>query len=142
MKKEYWIALGVVGISMIGGIFGPSYSDSVIRLSQAIANAEGFNVSGSLPATNNNPGNLTLDVNGTAVGTDSHGFMQYATPQDGWNALYYQVNLILSNASSLYNNAMTLAQIGNIYSPGTGSVWASNVASYLGTSTATPVNQI
>jgi hypothetical protein len=142
MKGEYWLLLGVAGFFVMTGVGSTGYTGAVVLLSQAIASAEGFYVGGSIPANNNNPGNLTQDVNNTAVGTDSNGFMIYASSQDGWNALYYQVNLILTNASHVYNNAMTLLQIGNLYSPGTGSTWAANVASYLGVTPNTPVSQI
>src|SRR5215471_15765462 len=71
----------VLPVSDSGGASPPPpvvTSDVVSRLSEAIARAEGFYVSGSIPQRQNNPGDLT------AGGT----IMTFATAADGWNALH------------------------------------------------------
>lgn len=109
---------------------------------EGIALAEGFFVAGSRAARNHNPGNLTKDITGTAVGTDGM-FIVYANDNDGWDALRRQVELILTNASSIYNSQMTLRQIAQKYAststPTDQLNWAINVASKLGIDIDTPV---
>lgn len=98
----------------------------------AIAYAEGFYVSGSRAARNNNPGDLTVDTTGQAVGTDGP-FMVYATLADGWEALKQQISLMLSGASAYYDPSMTLREIAAKYTATDPEAWAANVASRLGT---------
>ena len=106
-------------------------SNLITSLSNAIAQAEGFNVSGSIPQRQNNPGDLT---SGGVIAT-------YPTAQDGWNALYAQVQSMFDGTSSYYNPGMTLAQVGNSYAGGDPN-WANNVASALGVSPDTTLAQL
>lgn len=98
----------------------------------AIAYAEGFYVSGSRPARDNNPGDLTVDTTGKAVATDGP-FMVYATIADGWDALKRQIELMLSGASAYYDPSMTISEIAAKYTATDPEAWAANVASQLGT---------
>lgn len=120
-------------------------SAAIQLFSEGIALAEGFFVIGSRAARNHNPGNLTKDITGTAVGTDGM-FVVYANDNDGWDALRRQVELILTNASSIYNSSMTLRQIGQKYAststPDEQLNWAINVASKLGIDIDTPVSTL
>jgi hypothetical protein len=120
-------------------------SVAIQTFSEGIALAEGFYVAGSLAARNHNPGNLTLDITGTGVGMEG-GFVKYANDSDGWEALRKQVELILTNASQIYNNNMTLRQIGEKYAstspPDERLNWAINVASKLGIGIDTPVSTL
>jgi hypothetical protein len=118
-----------------------NFSALTVQLAQAIANAEGFNQAGSLAQTNNNPGDLTVDITGTGTGTDANGFVIYGSADDGWNALYTQVQEMLSGTSGIYSPTMTIAQVGQSYANGD-SNWASNVAAYMGVATSTPLNQL
>lgn len=105
----------------------------------AIAFAEGFYVAGSRAARNNNPGNITLDITGTAVGNDGI-FMVYATATDGWNALKRQIEMILENTSRIYNSNMTIMEIAQRYTTTQQQEWASNVAYRMGVPLDVPIS--
>ena len=117
-------------------------STAIQLFAEGIALAEGFYVAGSRAARNHNPGNLTQDITGTGIGMDGM-FVVYANDNDGWEALYRQVELILTNTSGIYNSQMTLRQIGQKYAststPTEQLNWAINVASKLGIDIDTPV---
>lgn len=115
--------------------------DAIKIFSEGIALAEGFYVTGSRAKRNNNPGNLTVDTTGTSTGKDGM-FVVYATAIDGWNALYKQVELILTDASNIYNSDMTLREIGQKYTTTDQLAWSTNVASKLGISIDTPVSTL
>ena len=115
--------------------------DAIRIFAEGIALAEGFYVEGSRAQRNNNPGNLTVDTTGTSTGKDGM-FVVYATAVDGWNALKRQVELILTDASNIYNSNMTLRQIGEKYTTTDQLAWSTNVASKLGISIDTPVSTL
>jgi hypothetical protein len=94
-------------------------SPIVQRMANAIAQEEGWNVAGSIAQQNNNPGN----VGGPGA--------TFATPADGWNQLYSQINLMLYGGSAYYNPQMSLAAAGLVYSNGDPN-WSANVASIMG----------
>jgi hypothetical protein len=112
---------------------------------EGIALAEGFYVAGSRAARNHNPGNMTLDLIGKAVGMDGM-FVKYANDADGWANLRKQVEKILTNASGIYDSQMTLREISQKYastSPADEQLaWAINVASKLGIDIDTPVGTL
>ena len=120
-------------------------TDAIQSFAEGIALAEGFFVAGSRAARNHNPGNLTVDTIGVAIGNDGM-FVIYASDADGWDALRQQVRLILTNASQIYNSDMTLRQIGEKYAststPDEQLYWAVNVASKLGIDIDTPVSTL
>jgi len=120
-------------------------SSAIQLFAEGIALAEGWYVSDSRAARNNNPGNLTKDITNTGIGMDGM-FVIYANATDGWNALRRQVELILTDTSSIYTSQMTLRQIGQKYAststPGEQLNWAINVASKLGIDIDTPVSTL
>ena len=97
-------------------------------MANAIAQAEGFNVAGSIAQRNNNPGNIGGASN------------SYATLDEGWNALYNQINLMFSGPS-IYSPSMTLAEVGNKYANGDPN-WAINVAATLGVTPDTTLTDL
>lgn len=107
----------------------------------AIAYAEGFYINGSRPQRNNNPGDLTIDTIGKAIGKDGP-FVVYQTVEDGWEALKRQVSLILTNTSGIYNTNMTIQDVANRYTATEQSAWALNVANKLGVSPDTKISEI
>lgn len=115
----------------------------VQNLADAIQFAEGYSVPGSIPNTLNNPGDLTVDITGTGIGS-VNGFVQYSSYTDGRAALEQQAADMLTGPpmSSIYNPAMTIAQVAAEYTKTEVSAWASNVASFLGVSVNTPIGQI
>jgi len=60
----------------------------------------------------------------------------------GWSALYRQLMLILSGQSSYYYPDMTIAQMGRIWTTTEQEPWSTNVATFLGVPTSTPLWQV
>lgn len=120
------------GSLLSNGLPGASSSSDpyVNALANAIATAEGFFVSGTIPQVQNNPGDIET---GGVINT-------YPTAADGWNALYAQVQVMLYGGSAYYNPSMTIAEVGQIYANGD-SNWANNVAASLGVTTDTTLQQ-
>lgn len=116
-------------------------TDSAQRIAQAIALAEGYNSPGSRPNRNNNPGDLTGNYAGTAIASDSI-FDVYANATDGWNALYRQVGLWLTNSSSVANRDTTIAELAQSYTTTDQASWAAHVASALGVNVDTPLSEV
>lgn len=116
-------------------------SEVIVRkIAEAIAYAEGYYVEGSVPNRLNNPGDLTRDITGTAIG--QQGIYQiYASPVDGWNALYKQVRMMFSG-SHIYNPLMTIAEVASRYTATQAAEWAANVASHLGVTINTRLMEI
>jgi len=107
------------------------------RIAGAIAKAEGFLVPGSLPQRANNPGNLKLG--GETIG----GKTIFSTVQEGWQALYHQIDLMLSGQSRYYSPDMTIRQVAGIYTGHDNEeAWAKIVAGQLGVSPDTPIGSI
>jgi len=100
--------------------------DRVRRIAAAIAIAEGYWVPGSIPNRRNNPGNLTNPRTGQ--------IRTFASAEEGWRALYRQIERILSGESPLYPANGTIRQISRIYTATDQDAWARNVARALGVS--------
>lgn len=117
--------------------------DSVVEaIARAIATAEGFFSSSgtALPQRANNPGDLMLGDIGFGV---INGKTIYKTAEDGWNALYNQVRLMLTGASAYYNPQMTIREIAVKYTGNDNPVsWAMNVAQSLGVSIETRLGDL
>ena len=135
MKDKYllliagaFVLLAIAG----GGALMSGYPSYVTRLSEAIATAEGYFVSGSQPNRKNNPGDIET---GGIVNT-------YATTEAGWDALYRQVSMMFDGSSSHYNPGMTIEQIGYVYSPDGAENWIANVTGYLGVTRNTTLNDL
>lgn len=105
---------------------------AVHMIANAIAQAEGFNVSNSLPQRMNNPGSLTDASTGQLIA--------FGNVTDGWNALYTQIDAMFSGGSTYYNSNMTWAQVGAIYSGGDPN-WAINVSNRLSVTPQTTLAQ-
>jgi len=103
----------------------PESERSTVLIATAIAYAEGFFAGDTLPRRRNNPGSLTR--NGELI--------QFATEQEGWTALYRQIESMLSGSSKYYSPSMTLSEIALVYTGGDKpDAWAMIVASRLGIS--------
>lgn len=106
----------------------------------AIAKAEGFYISGSRSQRNNNPGDFILAPPASNYTSKSDGtYAVFDNPQDGWQALEDQLDLIRRGASNNYQITMTFLQMAKAYSPDGFQNWANNVATALG---ANPAEQI
>lgn len=124
----------------LGSYGGPtSYPQPIKVFAEAIAKQEGFYVPGSVPQRAHNPGDLKIPGQPTLPGTS---ITMFQTDTDGWNALYKQLNLILTGRSSHYDLDMTIADMSRVWTTTQQGPWASNVASYLGASVNTPLWQV
>lgn len=141
MNKGQWILLiFFAALAFVGGDIATG-GNPAGRIADAIAFAEGFYVNGSRPQRNNNPGNLTLSLGFPTIGTDGQ-FVIFATANDGWNALRKQVSLMLSDQSGVYNSAMSILEMAGHYTLTEVNAWAANVATRLGVSPYTRLDQI
>ena len=116
-------------------------SELTDKLSDAIAYAEGFFVTGSRSQRNNNPGDLTVDLTGTGIGFDG-AFVIYATAYDGWDALKKQVFRMIDGSSAFYNPSMSILEIAMTYTSTQQETWANNVASRLGVDIDATLNDL
>lgn len=105
------------------------------RIAEAIARAEGFYTDSTLLQRLNNPVGLKSVSTGT--------LRRFNTIQEGWEAAYRQIELILTNESSIYNKDMTIAQIAPIW---TGNdrpaAWAVVVSGELGVNPNEPIYRV
>jgi hypothetical protein len=135
------LALGILVLlkSVSGGI--PMTPENVRKIAEAIAYAEGFYTAGSRPARNHNPGDMTEDLIGKAVGTDGP-FAVYASDADGFENLYAQINKWLNGTSSHATADSTISDISQFYTADNQTTWATNVANRLGVSLDTPIKEV
>lgn len=117
-------------------------TNTIQKIAYAIARAEGYYVRGTKPDRNNNPGDLKGNYAGTAIGSDEDGFDVYATPQDGWSALYRQVSLWLTNKSHVAGQETTLYELSRKYTLTQQDEWLHNVSSALGVDESTKLGDI
>lgn len=115
-----------------------SYSEPVVKLSRAIATIEGYYADGSnIPKRRNNPGNIK-DPSTNTIRT-------FPTPNEGWDALYHQVWLMLSGGSSIYRPTMTFQEVAEHYvGPGGGdpTAWARTVSGLVGLKPTDPISKV
>lgn len=78
------------------------------KLAHAIALAEGYFVSGSLPNRINNPGDMKLGDRGWGVEEDK---TVYPDPQTGMDALTRECTAILTGASHVYRVEWNFLQV-------------------------------
>lgn len=118
--------------------------DRIWDVCRAIAHAEGYDVQGAAPQVLNNPGDLSPgDENGfaTAGPAEYHGgsyLIHFATPDDGWGALYAKFKNILASNSRVYAPDMSWQQIGTKYAADPN--WGLHVAAALGVSPLSTLN--
>jgi hypothetical protein len=112
------LALVIAALAILSG-----YAISGLKaLAKAISFAEGYGIPGAIPTDRNNPGDLKLSA-GTIT--------TFATPAEGWAALYHQLGLIASGASNYYQLDMSIGDMGRVWTATEQSAWSSNVASWL-----------
>jgi hypothetical protein len=115
---------------------------SLSQFAAAIAQAEGYGVSGAIPTLANNPGDLAEgDIGYGTLG--SAGITVFPSAQAGQSALLQQLTTIQNGTSSNYTTSESLSQMATTYAgPGGASNWLSNVASFLGISPTSTVGQV
>jgi hypothetical protein len=147
-----WLVIIVVAVGAYmltkGSSGGASSGDPATAIAYAIGVAEGGYdangtnlANGTVPSRNHNPGDLTVDVNGTSLGMSGN-FTTYASDAAGYAALVYQVNKWLSGTSANAGPNSTIADLSQFYTTTDQGAWAANVASVLGVSTDTEISAI
>lgn len=118
---------------------GPTtYPEPIKSMATAIARAEGFFVTGSIPQRANNPGDLK--VPGWTGATLGEGISVFPSADAGWNALYKQLYLILTGGSGVYNLDMTISDMAAKWTGGDHpDTWARNVAGFVGADVSAPL---
>lgn len=111
--------------------------DAIWDICRAVAQAEGYNAGrGAAPFDLNNPGDLSPgDEHGqaTAGAAEFHGgsyIIHFATPADGWQALYAKFSNIVNGSSKVYGADWSWSQVGQTYAADP--QWALHVATLLG----------
>ena len=124
------MAVLVVGadIPAFGGTLPGSKTKSIAK---AIAHAEGFGISGALPTRTHNPGDLKA---GDVGNGQTNGKTIFASDTDGWNALYKQIDLMISGKSNYYQPSDSWRRIAQIWTgdPSDYVNWMSTVTDDLG----------
>ena len=104
-----------VGLFLVGTLHAAVPSPKVVQFAHAIAQAEGYNLKGSIPNRCNNPG----DLKGTAfpgqIGVCKGGHARFKNAAAGWAALYHQIEKIEDGASTKYTRDTTFGQIARTY---------------------------
>lgn len=117
-----------------------NYPEGLKETARAIARAEGFYVSGSIPQQAHNPGNLK--VGGATLGNT--GISVFQTDGAGWAALYRQLALIVGGGSAHYTLDTTIREMGEKWTATKDEqlAWANNVAHALDVSIDTPLSEV
>lgn len=111
------IVAGVIIAVLVAGSDIPAFggqvpSDKVKQIAQAIAHAEGFGVAGAIPTRAHNPGDLKMgDIGNGAI----NGKTVFASDVDGWNALYKQIDLMVSGGSEYYQPSDSWRRIATVW---------------------------
>jgi hypothetical protein len=114
---------------------------AIRRFAEAIARAEGFYVAGSVPQRANNPGALILpNWQGPRLGKE--GQAVFASAEEGWQRLWYQLQLIATGKSSIYLLNDTIATMARKWAPGGAENWARNVSRFLDVSENTRIGEL
>ncbi len=98
----------------------------------AIANTEGYGVSGAIPTLANNPGDLAIGDIGN--GTLGNGITIFPSSLAGLTALDNQVGMIANGTSQNYSPNESINQIGQTYAGAgqQGTNWSQNFAKFMG----------
>lgn len=105
-------------------------NDKVKAIAQAIAHAEGFGVLNAIPTRAHNPGDLKMgDIGNGSI----NGKTVFASDVDGWNALYKQIDLMVSGNSEYYQPSDSWRRIATVWVGTSDYVnWLNTVVSDLG----------
>lgn len=133
----YVKSIGIVMPPALGGNVGP-FTKYVTDFAAAIAEAEGYGVSGSVPQRAHNPGDLGPGDTGVsdvihAVGSDVSVLSPDNNDAQGWSILYEKLQRAFSGGSAIYKPSMTILEFAEHYvgTRGDWQDWASHVAEYL-----------
>lgn len=123
-----YIISKIVSLMMVGTCVGQA--PKVVEFAHAIARAEGFYIHGSIPQRCANPGDLKGTKFLGQTGLCKGGHARFANADYGWQALYAQVEKMVSDTSAIYRSSMTFREIGRLYA-GNSKPWIRIVTSML-----------
>ena len=113
--RNYFLSK-IVGMFFVGTLHAAvAPSPRVVQFAHAIAQAEGYNLKGSIPARCNNPGDLKGAAFPGQVGVCKGGHARFRTADAGWAALYHQIEKIQDGTSTKYTNRATFKDVAKTY---------------------------
>ena len=113
--RNYFISK-IVGMFLVGTLHATvAPSPRVEQFAHAIAQAEGYNLKGSIPERCNNPGDLKGTHFPGQIGVCKGGHARFRTASAGWAALYHQIEKIQDGTSTKYTNRATFRQVAKTY---------------------------
>ena len=118
----------IVSVMLIGTAW--AVPTKVDMFAHAIAKAEGYYTAGTIPNRCFNPGDLKGTRFEGQIGVCKGGHARFKTAAYGWNALYNQIDKMISGNSHVYHVSMTFAQVSRMYA-GNSRVWLRNVCNEL-----------
>ena len=118
----------VISLLLIGTAW--AVPTQVTTFAHAIAKAEGFGVPHSIPTTCHNPGDLKGRHFEGQVGLCKGGHARFANDAYGWDALYSQIEKMISGNSRIYHTSMTMREVSKQWA-GNSRVWLRNVCEML-----------
>lgn len=140
------LVVGLIGLLLYLELTMPKVSEQIVEIvARAIAKAEGFGIAGAVPTRANNPGDLTQAGQGYAGDTGQTlgaNIIVFDTVENGWNALYRQVRLMLSGGSGVYSLADSIEAVAAKYTATDAGAWAQNVADALGVDPSVTLGQL
>lgn len=126
-------------ISRMAGM--PATTTGIKRLAYAISVAEGYWLLGSVPNRARNPGDLKVPGwLGSVTGAEN--IPIFDNVEDGWNALYHQLQVIIDGTSHAYDLDMSIRDVGLKWTDSQRTEWAENVAVTLDLPISTPLRAI
>lgn len=121
--------------------YNMDYSSQVVQFAEAVANAEGFGLAGTIPTLANNPGDLVIP-NWTGQKLGAEGISVFASSDEGWNRLKHQIQIIIDGTSHVYSLDDTISSMASKWTKTQQAAWASNVATYLSVSPGTTLREV
>ena len=118
----------VISLLLIGTAW--AVPNNVMTFARAVAKAEGFGVPHSIPTTCHNPGDLKGKHFEGQVGLCKGGHARFANDAYGWDALYSQIEIMISGNSRIYHTSMTMRVVSKQWA-GNSRVWLRNVCEML-----------
>ena len=113
--RNYFLSkfVGMLFVGTLHAAVAPS--PKVVQFAHAIAQAEGYNLKGSIPARCNNPGDLKGTHFPGQIGVCKGGHVRFRTASAGWAALYHQIEKIQDGTSTKYTKRATFRQVAKTY---------------------------
>ena len=113
--RNYFLSK-IVGMFLVGTLHAAvAPSPKVVQFAHAIAQAEGYNLKGSISARCNNPGDLKGTHFPGQIGVCKGGHARFRTADAGWAALYHQIEKIQDGTSTKYTKRVTFRQVAKTY---------------------------